>query len=127
MSKCSLLICASCNHKYCEFCYNGSKYQEREYFVPEDETNGLTIVFDEKGEAHAFDESLCIYCADEETLEKVKEAVDKQCAKQPYDKVEGFGDRVMACPTCQKPVTNYWSPGTKPIHCQFCGQKLKWE
>ncbi len=42
---------------------------------------------------------------------------------------EGFAPEVashLCCPACGNSVTNYWVPGTKPKHCQFCGQALDW-
>ena len=54
------------------------------------------------------------------------EALDKQIPDKPIEEVDDFGDRHVCCPTCIGPVTNYWAPGTRPKHCQFCGQALDW-
>lgn len=45
---------------------------------------------------------------------------------KPIEEADDFGDRSLCCPHCLGPVTNYWAPGTKPKHCQFCGQALDW-
>lgn len=46
--------------------------------------------------------------------------------EKPIEEADDFGDRSLCCPHCLGPVTNYWVPGTKPKHCQFCGQALDW-
>lgn len=57
----------------------------------------------------------------------IHEAIKKQIQTEPIEEADDFGDRSLCCPNCLGPVTNYWAPGTKPKHCQFCGQALKWE
>lgn len=57
----------------------------------------------------------------------IHEALKKQIPTEPINEADDFGDSSLCCPTCIGPVTNYWAPGTKPKHCQFCGQALKWE
>jgi hypothetical protein len=57
----------------------------------------------------------------------IHEALKKQIQTEPIEEADDFGDRSLCCPNCIGPVTNYWAPGTKPKHCQFCGQALKWE
>lgn len=57
----------------------------------------------------------------------IHEALKKQIPTEPIEEADGFGTRSLCCPNCLGPVTNYWAPGTKPKHCQFCGQTLKWE
>lgn len=57
----------------------------------------------------------------------IHEAIKKQIQTEPIEEADDFGDRSLCCPNCIGPVTNYWAPGTKPKHCQFCGQALKWE
>lgn len=68
---------------------------------------------------------------DSEQMEAAKywgaQALERLTPKKPEGKVDEFGDRYLGCPSCCGPVTNYWAPGTKPKHCQFCGQALKWE
>lgn len=58
-------------------------------------------------------------------------AAERMIPKAPeWKAMAGFEASVashLACPTCGEGVTNYWAPGTKPKHCQFCGQALKWE
>ncbi len=53
-------------------------------------------------------------------------ALERMTPEKPEGKVDEFGDRYLGCPSCSGPVTNYWAPGTKPKHCQFCGQALDW-
>lgn len=61
------------------------------------------------------------------TKEDAIEALKKQIPTEPIEEADDFGERSLCCPNCIGPVTNYWAPGTKPKHCQFCGQALKWE
>jgi len=60
--------------------------------------------------------------------EKAKkcDAVERLTPQKPIEEADSFGDRSLCCPRCLGPVTNYWAPGTKPKHCQFCGQALDW-
>ena len=71
-----------------------------------------------------------IWERDIEALNLAKAALEKQIPKEPELKpMAGFDVSVashLACPNCGGGVTNYWVPGTKPAHCQFCGQALKW-
>lgn len=64
---------------------------------------------------------------DSEQMELAKQmgarALDKQEPREPIED----DDRLLCCPTCLGPVTNYWAPGTTPKHCQFCGQALDWD
>lgn len=65
----------------------------------------------------------------EELVELRKSAADalgRLTAKKPIEEADDFDDRSLCCPHCLGPVTNYWAPGTKPKHCQFCGQALDW-
>lgn len=57
----------------------------------------------------------------------IHEALKKQIPTEPIEEADDFGTSSLCCPNCIGPVTNYWAPGTKPKHCQFCGQALKWE
>ena len=74
------------------------------------------------------------HLGDSERMELAKQmgaiALDRLDKKPPKEKaMEGFDASVashLACPTCGGGVTNYWAPGTKPKHCQFCGQALDW-
>lgn len=47
-----------------------------------EQSKSLTLVFGKDGKAHILNEEYTIYCADEETFEKVKEAVEKQIPKK---------------------------------------------
>ena len=66
-------------------------------------------------------------CWDSDPMQQAKQmgaqALDKQDPKEPIED----DDRLLCCPTCLGPVTNYWAPGTTPKHCQFCGQALEWD
>lgn len=64
---------------------------------------------------------------DIEALKVAADALDRLTPKKPITEADDFGDRSLCCPNCIGPVTNYWAPGTKPKHCQFCGQALDWE
>ncbi len=68
-----------------------------------------------------------------EEVEALKLAVDSvdihSIAKEPVwkDDILGYGDRVLSCPMCNKPITNVWSRAEyKPKFCHYCGQRLKW-
>ena len=78
---------------------------------------------------HAKKESSAFYI--QQALELACAAIEKQIPKAPeWKAMDGFEASVashLACPTCGGGVTNYWVPGTKPRHCQFCGQALDWE
>lgn len=60
------------------------------------------------------------------TIEAAADALGLQIPEKPIDEQDDFGDSSLCCPNCIGPVTNYWAPGTKPKHCQFCGQALDW-
>ena len=77
----------------------------------------IKLYFDEDGTANVLNEDYVIYCANEETLEMVIEAVDKQKAKKPNN-----SDR-MVCPVCNSKA-NYGIPYTD--YCCHCGQKIDW-
>lgn len=47
----------------------------------------------------------------------------KQILAEPVDIQDEFGDSILSCARCKKPVTNYWNASHKPAYCQFCGQK----
>lgn len=53
-------------------------------------------------------------------------ALEKQVPKKPIDKERDFGDRVLNCPNCFSPVSNYYVSNKNPAYCQFCGQALDW-
>lgn len=76
-------------------------------------------------EAHQRREPFAVYIT--EALDMAVKALDRMIPKKPIEEADNFGDRSLCCPNCLCPVTNYWTPGTKPLHCQFCGQALEWE
>ena len=87
---------------------------------------GIMFYFEEDGTANVLNEDYVIYCANEETLEMVKEAVDKNSAK-PIKKWNGQA----SCPSCQKLLCGNIediSPEQKQSHCfcSYCGQKIDW-
>lgn len=59
-------------------------------------------------------------------INKAISALGKQVPKKPIDKEQDFGDRVLSCPNCLSPVTNYYVSNKNPAYCQFCGQALDW-
>lgn len=67
----------------------------------------------------------------QEPTEAEAKAIDRMTPKKPEMRADGGLEPGVAshlcCPTCNSPVINYWKPGTKPKHCQFCGQALDWE
>lgn len=71
------------------------------------------------------------YFAEIERDKDAESAIERLTPKEPeFKAMAGFEASVashLACPTCGGGVTNYWVPGTRPAHCQFCGQALKWE
>lgn len=80
----------------------------------------LTIAFGKDGKARVLNEDYVIYCADKETFEKVKEAVEKQISKKPL-----WGGTNNAswrsCPECHSRENKTHK------YCSQCGQKLSWE
>lgn len=54
------------------------------------------------------------------TVEELKEAKEKQIAKQPTNKQ---GNPLWGyCPSCKKPI----SKGDSPIGCKWCLQRVDW-
>lgn len=40
----------------------------------------------------------------------------------------GYGERVLCCPNCRKPITNAWNSRLyEPNYCHYCGQSLEWD
>ena len=65
---------------------------------------------------------------DEDELEIVKDALDKQIAKHPYDKGNPDTDwHIICCPSCDRV---FWNSGNwtryEPKYCEKCGQKMNW-
>ena len=78
----------------------------------------IKLVFDEDGKAHILNEEYCIYCANAETVEKVKQAVDKQKPKKVNFDKKNQGK----CPRCKESANILH--GDK--YCINCGQALDW-
>lgn len=89
--------------------------------------NEIRIAFGEDGKARVLNDEYCIYCENEDVLNKVKSATSRILQKKkPVWKDADFGNKTLSCPHCSNPVTNYWVRGANPAHCQFCGQALDW-
>lgn len=84
-------------HKQCDLQRTKFAYSDIEVYCavsmaknalekPLQETNeqdkSLTLVFGKDGKARVLNEDYVIYCADKETFEKVKEALEKQISKK---------------------------------------------
>lgn len=82
-------------------------------FPEQDKT--LTLVFGKDGKARVLNEDYVIYCADEETFEKVKAAVENYTSKKPFHRFP-----ISSCPKCNRVVY----PQMK--YCSDCGQKFDW-
>lgn len=92
----------------------------------------LTLVFGKDGKATILNEDYVIYCADEETFEKVKGAVEKQIPKKPkphkvdIEKIKignGHwckGTTIYLCPNCKDFISRAYK------FCYKCGQALDW-
>ena len=92
----------------------------------------LTLVFGKDGKARVLNEDYVIYCADEETFEKVKKAVEKQEPKKPTYEADGYGedgnliyDRAI-CPNCDNDDFEYDINNWGCKYCPDCGQALDW-
>lgn len=89
----------------------------------------IKIAFGEDGKAYVLNDEYCIYCADEKTLNKIKEALEKQKKKKPIKKnpivyrKNKDGQEHCAyehyCPLCDRKLILF------EHHC-FCGQTLDW-
>ena len=89
-----------------------------------EQSKSLTLVFGKDGKARVLNEEYTIYCADEETFEMVKAAVEKQTAKK-VEFVDG-GD-VLLCPRCKYDLMGCVNePDHDPPYCFECGQALDW-
>ena len=83
----------------------------------------LTLVFGKDGKATILNEDYVIYCADEETFEKVKGAVGKQIPKKPVGDLHSVPH--YRCPTCKSAVVVF-EKDTRYVFCKWCGQALDW-
>lgn len=94
----------------------------------------IKIAFGEDGKAHMLNDDYAIYCADEETFLKVKQAVERSQKMRVNTAVtskvkavdlennEIHTYKVVRCPKCDKPMTLYvWRK-----FCESCGQALDW-
>ena len=61
------------------------------------------------------------------TASQVEEALSKQIPQEPIWEEKQFGERLLVCPCCKNPATDFYS-GKKvtPSYCPYCGQKLGW-
>lgn len=78
-------------------------------------SEGITLVFGKDGKARALNEDYVIYCADKETFEEVKAAVENITPKKPFHRFP-----ISSCPKCNRVVY----PQMK--YCSDCGQKFDW-
>lgn len=76
----------------------------------------LTLAFGKDGKARVLNEDYVIYCADKETFEKVKEAVEKTMPKKPVD------TDWLYCPNCNWKIALCVGDEV----CPKCGQALDW-
>ena len=117
-------------HKQCDLQRTEFAYSQKEIYMavsmaqhalekPIQETTeqdkSLTLVFGKDGKATILNEDYVIYCADEETFEKVKAAVEKQTPKKPKNRE---GTTYFYCPRCDSNNINEY--------CGDCGQALDW-
>ena len=114
-------------HKQCDLQRTDFAYSQREVYMavsmakyalekPIQETTeqskSLTLVFGKDGKARLLNEDYVIYCADEETFEMVKAAVEKQTPKDLKLKADGY----YGCCNCGHLI----SSGSN--YCAMCGQ-----
>ena len=127
-------------HKQCDLQRTEFAYSQKEVYMavsmakyalekPIQETTEqektLTLAFGKDGKARVLNEEYTIYCADEETFEKVKSAVEKQMPK----KVEFLDNgEELICPCCGFDLMGSITDlDHDPPYCFECGQKLSWE
>lgn len=87
-----------------------------------EQSKSLTLVFGKDGKARVLNEDYVIYCADEETFEKVKVAVEKQTPKKTNERQSVPNGRLVYghCPVCNTFTNNHKE------YCGKCGQALDW-
>lgn len=134
-------------HKQCDLQRTEFAYSQKEVYMavsmakyalekPLQETTeqdkSLTLVFGKDGKARVLNEDYVIYCADEETFEKVKAAVGKQTPKKVDVQTEDDREFIdYVCPCC-KTTLQQKMKGAKRVtihkskHCDECGQALDW-
>ena len=90
----------------------------------QERNKALILAFDKDGKARVLNEDYTIYCADKETFEKVKEAVEKQIPKKPikhgFNPLKLISTVSYTCPNCNRHIS------ITP-YCDKCGQALLWE
>ncbi|MBQ7296442.1 MAG: hypothetical protein IJW86_09670 [Clostridia bacterium] len=100
-----------------------------------EQDKSLTLVFGKDGKARVLNEDYAIYCADEETFEKVKEAVEKQIPKKATEEETNRGidisgeydiDFHLCCPVCGTVVGTYEAGVNEYFenYCSNCGQAI---
>ena len=51
---------------------------------------------------------------------EVVKSIEKKIPKEPVARSDDFGDFILVCPSCEKPITNVWgSSEYKPKYCAF--------
>ena len=86
-----------------------------------EQSKSLTLVFGKDGKARVLNEEYTIYCADEETFEMVKSAVEKQMPKKVMQEKLTETLKPNCCPVC-----NHRHYEVSVPYCRFCGQALDW-
>ena len=81
-----------------------------------EQSKSLALVFGKDGKARVLNEDYAIYCADKETFEKVKEAVEKTMPKKP------IATDWLYCPKCNWKIALCVGDEV----CPKCGQALDW-
>ena len=134
-------------HKQCDLQRTEFAYSQKEVYMavsmaqhalekPIQETTeqskSLTLVFGKDGKARLLNEDYVIYCADKETFEKVKEAVEKQKPKKVDVQTEDDREFIdYVCPYCKTTLQQKMKIAKrttihKSKHCDECGQALDW-
>lgn len=82
----------------------------------------LRLFFNDEGKAQVSNEDYTIYCADEKTFEKVKEAVEKKKPKfvECPKGFQGMRDTRYYCPNCHLLTRQHEK------FCHNCGQAVKY-
>lgn len=95
-------------------------------------TGGIKIAFGEDDVGRIINEDYAIYCTDEQTFLKVKEAVEKQMAKKPDYWGDGYDENgnliydCAKCPNCGNDDFEYDINNWDCKFCPDCGQALDW-
>lgn len=105
--------CTFCGGELAETTEVGMILSELFYSVEHEAPDEIKLAFGKDGKAKILNEDYVIYCADEETFEKVKEAVEKQIPKGLKLRSDG---NFYGCCNCG----NLISSGAN--YCGLCGQ-----